>query len=109
MDTKKVIEKLVSIAHKQQQIINKLAQIPTPPMRLEPVKPQLHPGSVVLEHLPPAVKAAVKSIEPRGDTLDVHFQPGKASQQALNVITQTVQSLLKQNTLQTPYKVNPIV
>lgn len=97
MDAKKVIEKLVSIAYKQQQIINKLAQAQTPP------------GELVKQSLPPALQTYISVIEARGDTLYVHLLPGhddpNHAQHTLDVVIRTVQNLLNQNKLLFPYKV----
>lgn len=98
MDQKKVNELLLKIASNQQKIINKLAQqhlgdpsAPPPPQSLPaPPHPELNPGKMVMDALPPAVKPAVKDIQAKGNVLEV----STTSQAALTAVTQTVQKLL---------------
>lgn len=107
----KLIKQLFAIVQKQQQMIEKMAQFtssPLPPQRLEPAKPELHAGNVVLNSLPPNVKATVQSITPRGNELDVVFKPGHASQAGLDAVTKAVQNLLKMNKLPFAYSVKAV-
>ena len=111
MDNQKQLQALLAIVQKQQQMINKLAQLThqmLPPQRLEPVHPELRPEVKVLESLAPNVKAGVQSITARGNDLEVAFKPGHANQAALDHITQTVQKLLKENKLPFPYAVKAV-
>lgn len=112
MDSKKVIEKLVKIAENQQKIINKLAQTLTEstqpaPQSFDPQHPELRVADVVMQHLPQGVKESVKQMDAKGDTLNVYFQPGKASQQAVGAITGVVQNLYNKRQIPFAYKVNP--
>lgn len=82
------------------------------PQHMEPVAPELSPEKLVFDHLAPAVKNTLRPvmpIVPRGNVLKIFFKPNQASQSALNSITQTVQSLLKQNKLPFPYSVEAVV
>lgn len=115
MDTQKALQTLLKIAQNQQKMIEeqqkqiaKLAQLThqqLSPQKLEPVAPEMHPGDLVLAHLPPQVRAAVRSILPHGTELHVIFQPNKGSMAALNAITNTVQQLVNQNKLPFAYTV----
>ena len=105
---KDLIQKLLKIAEKQQQIITKMAQTMKPalePQKIEPKHPELHVAQLVLNNLPPAAAATVESIVPKADTLEVYFKPEKASQQTLDTITYTVQRLLSKGKLPFAYKV----
>ena len=77
MDTKKVIEKLVKIAEKQQQIINKLAQIQTPPTGLHPAAPT-HNVLGKLQEVAPDLMKLVDVVNSRqsGNHLQLKFKPG---------------------------------
>jgi hypothetical protein len=103
--------KLLKIVQAQQLAIEKLAQqmgAKLPPQHLEPAPPELRPQDVVLNSLSPQVKHTLRDvfpIVPKGNTLTVFFKPGQASQAALDHITATVQSLLKQNKLPFAYTV----
>lgn len=97
MDTKKVIEQLVKIADKQQQIINKLAQIQTPPTDLHPAAP----SHDVIAALHKAAPAAMKLVDPSGsrlagDKVQLKFLPG-ATQQTVQTLQQTVDHLVRTN------------
>jgi hypothetical protein len=99
MDQKKVNELLLKIASNQQKIINKLAQqhlgdpsAPPPQSLPAPAHPELQPGKVVMNALPPTAKPAVKDIQAKGNVLEVSFN--QPSQAALDAVTQTVQKLL---------------
>ncbi len=119
MDSKKVIEQLVKIAEKQQRIINKLVEAQAlpqpgaglPPQQLEPVHPELHPGQIIMQHLTPDLKASVKDIKLRGgNTLDVYFQPGRASQPVVDRLIALVNKLSTPPNaqLRQAYTVNPV-
>jgi hypothetical protein len=119
MDTQKVLQTLLKIAQNQQTMIKeqqkqieqlKQAQL-LPPQKLDPNKPELHPEQLVLESLHPSVRAVLQQPTPiaaRGTELQVSFQPGKASQSALDHITKTVQHLVSQNKLPFPYTVRAV-
>ena len=103
---KELIQKLLKIAEKQQQIITKMAQKLTPdPQKIEPKHPELHVAQLVMNSLPHPAAATVESLVPKADTLEVYFRPGQASQQALDTITYTVQHLLTKGKLPFAYKV----
>lgn len=97
MDSKKILEKLLSIATKQQQVIEKLAQglsaSPTPTAH-NPREAQ-----TILASLPPAVKATVAILEVHGETVKVRFHPGKSSDAAFQSIQNVVHTLQSQNKL----------
>lgn len=106
--TDEKFEKLLKIVQAQQVAIEKLAQqmsAKLPPQRLEPAKPELDPGGLVLQHLPVPVKNTLESILPKGNILEVKFKGGAANQWTLNYITKVVQSLLNQNKLPFAYTV----
>lgn len=105
MDSKKVIEKLLSIAEKQQKIIQKLAQTPgngLPPQALEPSQPTLREADVILHALPTNVRPLVARLEVHGQDVLVQFVPGKASDPAFAAVQNTVSNLQQQNVLQRP-------
>ena len=101
-------QKLISLGKKiEAQLTAKL-----PPQRLEPVAPELSPEKVVYDNLTQAIKNTLRPvmpIVPKGNVLKVFFKPEHASQAALDAITHTVQSLLKQNKLPFPYTVEAVV
>jgi hypothetical protein len=100
MDQKKVIESLIRIAENQQKIIRKLAQNAELTQSLEP-KQNLttHEAGTIMAALPPAVKAAVETLEVHGSQVVVKFHPGKASDQVFNAIVNVVNNLQQTNTL----------
>lgn len=100
MDSKKILEKLLSIATKQQQVIEKLAQtIPVSNTAAPPVSHNPREAATILAALPPAVKAVVAILEVHGDTVKVRFQPGKGSDAAFQAVQNVVHTLQSQNKL----------
>lgn len=120
MDTRKTLQTLLKIAQnqqkmieKQQKQIDKLAQLSSQqlsPMRLEPVRPQLHGGDLVLSHLPKNVQDSVETImaHDASKEMRVKFKPGHTSPGAFNAIVQTVQKLVSSNQLPFAYTVKVV-
>lgn len=116
MDNKKIIEKLVTLAQKQQKIIAKLAQaVPaagtTPelaPQHLDPNKPNLRPADTVLNALPPNVKKTIVNLEERGNDMMVGFHPGQKTQQNYDAVLSTMQKLTNEGTLQRAYNLKAV-
>lgn len=121
MDSKKIIEKLVSIAQQQQKIIHKLAQqlppdsvpssgttftpgktgTPPAPPPPDPNKPatQTHTeAKAIIEALPPAIKNHLVTLEVHDGTVKVRFK-SPVSDAVFNAVTNTVQKLQEQNVL----------
>ena len=97
MDSKKILEKLLSIATKQQQVIEKLAQaIPAATPMPAPTPHNPREAATILAALPPAVKAVVAILEVHGDVVKVRFQPGKSSDAAFQAIQNVVHTLQSQ-------------
>jgi len=100
MDSKKILEKLLSIATKQQQAIEKLAQVmPTATPMPAPTAHNPREAQTILSSLPPGVKATVAILEVHGDTVKVRFHPGKGSDAAFQAIQNVVHTLQAQNKL----------
>jgi hypothetical protein len=124
MDTKKVLQLLVRIADKQQKIINKMAQANTdlvvqdrpqaapvntvpPPTGAQP-RQMAHndPAQVLLDALPPNIKATVNSIKVQGPDMHVQFQPGKLTQPNYDAVMRTLKNLTNPSPGQsTPIKI----
>jgi hypothetical protein len=103
MDTKKMIEKLVTIADNQQKIINKLAQQLPPPNSLKPVPTQKNAGKVLYDALPLNVQKTLAQCFARGGTMYIRFKEGQQSQAAANIIQATLQKLTDENKVQQAY------
>lgn len=92
MDSKKILEKLLSIATKQQKAIEKLAQvIPASMPTLNQHTPR--EAQAILSSLSPAVRGTVAILEVHGTVVKVRFQPGKGSDAAFQAIQNTVNAL----------------
>lgn len=103
---KELIQKLLKIAEKQQQIITKLAQAVEPaPQKYAPKHPELHVAQLVMNSLPHPLAATVQDLVATRDILEVYFRPGMASQQALDGITRVVQGLSTKGMLPFAFKV----
>lgn len=101
-----ITKRLLQIVEKQQTIITKMAQRLEPaPQKIEPGHPELRVEELVMKSLPASVSQAVAYILPKADTLEVHFKPGMASQQALDAVVKTVQQLGAKGKLPFAYKV----
>jgi hypothetical protein len=115
MDSKKIIEKLIKIAEKQQKIIEKLAQqaeltvgdpkasaAPTAPaatsLTPNPTAPKRE-ADTILASLPVNLKPAVALLEVHGGTVSVKFKPGQATQQNYDAVKNLVQQLQTANKL----------
>lgn len=118
MDQSSQIKALFAIVQQQQKIIEKLAQVSgqqLPPQNFQAAKPELHPEVAVLNALKakfPAVAMALRPvmpIVPKGTNLLLFFQPGKASQQAVDSVVKVVQELVSKNALPFPYTVEAAV
>jgi hypothetical protein len=115
MDSKKIIEKLVKIAHNQQKIIHKLAQqavIPSPvnvDMGLTgKSNPIAHKDSAtaIVEALGPFYTRAISDLNVQGNNVNVTFKPGQGTQANYDHILKVVQSLQNSNVLMGgPYSV----
>lgn len=136
MDSKKVIEKLIKIAEKQQKIIEKLAQqaglppdslptssvdmsgghpapvsAPPPPADLKPHTPKQFggEGQVIMQALPPNVQAVVNSIQVSSGAVNVSFKAGGATQANYNVVLNAVKQLQASGKLMgSSYKVHVV-
>jgi hypothetical protein len=129
MDSKKIIEKLVKIAHNQQKIIHKLAQqalppdsVPTSSSAYTPDVPPapspapsptgVNPGApthteakAIINNLPPAVKQQLVTLEVHNGQVMVKWK-APVNDAVFNAVTKTVQNLQQQNVLSgTNYKV----
>lgn len=104
---KELIQKLLKIAEKQQQIITKLAQVAAEPapQKYAPKHPELHVAQLVMNSLPHPLAATVQDLVATRDILEVYFRPGMASQQALDGITKVVQGLSVKGMLPFAFKV----
>lgn len=101
-----ITKKLLNIVAKQQEIITKLAQRLEPaPQKLEPAHPDLRVEDLVMKSLPANIAHTVNYVLAKGDTLEVHFKPGMASQPALDAVVRVVQQLGSKGKLPFAYKV----
>lgn len=98
MDTKKIIEKLLAVAEKQQKVITKLAQA-LPAQHMDPNVATKRDAETILNALPSTVRPAVADLAVHGSLVNVKFQPEQGTDQAFNVIVQTVQQLQNSGTL----------
>lgn len=110
MDSKKVIEKLVAIAEKQQKIINKLAQAQTGDLtqHLDPNKTPKTPARALLDALPANVRSLVVNIEAHGQDMMVMFKPGAKTQANYDVILKTLQDLTNKSLIQNSYNLKAV-
>lgn len=116
MDTKKIIQKLVALAEKQQKIITKLAQaVPAAqtgpelaPQHLDPNKPNLRPAEAVLNALSPNTRKTVVNLEEHGSDMMVGFAPGQKTQQNYDAVLATLQKLTNQGVLQRAYNLKAV-
>lgn len=107
MDSKKIIEKLVKIAHNQQKIIHKLAQqagVSTPTDTVLPTghsNPIAHKDSAaaIIEALGPFYGRVVSDVNVTGNTVNVTFKPGQATQANYDHVLKVVQALQNSNVL----------
>jgi hypothetical protein len=128
MDSKKIIEKLVKIAHNQQKIIHKLAQalppdslptsgttytpgsVPGPapapaPTSAKPAAPTHTEAKAIINSLPADVKNQMVTLEVHNGQVMVKWK-APVSDATFNTVTKTVQNLQQQNVLPgTNYKV----
>lgn len=102
------LKKLLALVQKQQQIIEKLAQMQNVPQSFKPVKPELKPEMVIQQHLAPEIANKIFSIKAQGNTLWVSFKKGMATQAALDAVIKTVQALLNKNLLPFAYEVKAV-
>jgi hypothetical protein len=121
MDSKKIIEKLVKIAHNQQKIIHKLAQalppdsvptsgtsynpgpppgpVPAPaPTGASPGAPTHTEAKAIINSLPADVKNQLVTLEVHNGQVMVKWK-APVSDAAFNAVTKTVQNLQQQNVL----------
>jgi len=130
MDSKKVLQKLLKIAENQQKIIMKLAQnqaglppdslpnsqvsvtdnsqtkppVEPPPAESKPSQPTRTPSKALYDALTPALKQAVRHVNPpSGNEMKVIFFPGKLNQANWDGVRNTYQALLNNNTIFTNY------
>lgn len=120
MDSKKVLEKLVVLAEKQQKIINKLAQALSDgggasadlaPQHLDPNVSQKKPAEAILNALStqaPAVRQAIINIEERGSDMMVGFKPGQKTQKNYDAVLSTMQQLTDKGVLQHAYNLKAV-
>jgi hypothetical protein len=124
MDSKKILESLVKIAHNQQKIIHKLAQqqsatsftpgkeqaLTAPPNTVIPTQPIVHKdaATAIIQALGHFYTDALTglSVDPSKNQVNVSFKPGKATQANYDHVMKTVQNLQNSNVLMGgPYKV----
>jgi hypothetical protein len=119
MDSKKIIEKLVSLANKQQQLIYKLAQqqgqvpppgevdarmslpdqaAPPPPTALSPVAPSKTEARTIINSLPPAIQNHLVNLEVHNGQVLVKWK-SPVSDAVFKAVTNAVQKLQQQNAL----------
>lgn len=99
---KEIIQQLIKIAQKQQNIINKLAQGLGPqgaPALVMPGanQPNLRPAETLINALPPQLKpgkGVVEVVEVHGSEVHVRFAPGKDNDASFNAIMAVVQKVL---------------
>lgn len=110
MDSKKVIEKLVAIADKQQKIINKLAQAQAGELsqHIDPSKAPKTPARALLDALPANVRSLVVNIEAHGQDMVVMFKPGAKNQANYNAVLKTLQDLTNKNMIQDSYNLKAV-
>jgi hypothetical protein len=129
MDSKKIIEKLVKIAHNQQKIIHKLAQAlppdsvptsssaytpgappspapaPTPGAAVPGAAPTHTEAKAIINSLPADVKNQLVTLEVHNGQVVVKWK-APVQDATFNAVTKTVQNLQQQNVLPgTNYKV----
>jgi hypothetical protein len=122
MDSKKIIEKLVRIAHSQQKIIHKLAQqalppdslptsgttfppgqsvppvVPPAPVPLKPAEPTKTEAKAIIDNLPAPIREHLVQLEVHNGQVKVRWK-SPVSQNVFNVVTKTVQDLQNKNVL----------
>lgn len=134
MDSKKVIEKLIKIAQKQQKIIEKLAQDGTRPVEFtvgdapanlgqapaaapnpNPPATNLKPSTApktakrtIWEALPHNVQAALFDLREAGNEMHVRFKPGQQTQANYDAVLKTMQDLTNKNMLQHAYSLKVV-
>lgn len=116
MDSKKIIEKLVKIAHNQQKIIHKLAQQAgvSSPVETEMTgksNPIAHKDSAtaIVEALGAFYGRAISDLNVSGSNVNVAFKPGQATQANYDHVLKVVQSLQNSNVLMGgPYSVKVV-
>lgn len=127
MDSKKILESLVKIANNQQKIIHKLAQANTDvtigdsksqspvaaPSTGTPAGQIVHkdPATAIIGALGNFYSTVLNglSVNPRTNTVEVSFKPGKATQPNYDHVMKTVQNLQNTNVLMGgPYKVSVV-
>lgn len=130
---KEIFQKLLSIASKQQKIIQKLAQqgqvappgtpeltvpdqpappgpaAPPPAGKFEPGAIQKMPGKALWEALPPHVQGTLATApEVRGSEMHIKFKPNQATQANYDAVMKTLQGLTSGGTIQHPYKLRVV-
>lgn len=113
MDSKKIIETLVKIAHNQQKIIHKLAEFQAAepiPTNLKPGTTPVHqdPATAITQALGPFYNKALTglSVDQTRHEVNVSFKPNAATQANFDHVLAVVQKLQNSNAIVGgPYKV----
>jgi hypothetical protein len=109
MDSKKILETLVKIAHNQQKIIHKLAQVTPIPTAMHAEVQHQDPTKAIISALGTFYTTFLTglSVNPQTNTVEVSFKPGQATQANYDHVLKTVQTLQTSNILMGgPYKVS---
>lgn len=117
MDNEKFIKKVIAILEKQQSALKKLAQTPAPtdpPLqkvdpnaKADPAKATKRTADILLENMPPALKALVPYLEvdERRDLIKFKSAPGANQQAVKNQLEQLANGLINKNVI---VRMNPL-